>query len=235
MPEYFSEDVSLPDLRSPFGAIEENYQPGFAHDLTEKIPVFPKVEPQEPEAFRQQTTAQAVKELVEPSADAAEETRLSARSEDEPVSHAQLCLLFEQFLGQLRGEAALASQANALAETQVPPWKVSVNDRTEEIDQLKSLLIEAQETIIKLLTDRVEDRSRIATLELELKYLPGPPLSSDEQLKLIGDHEILSKELRRVRQELEQLERVHANFKLKQKRRPFWLRFWQFLQTGGGA
>ena len=45
--------------------------------------------------------------------------------------------------------------------------------KTLEVDELRCLLVEAQETIIRLLTDRVEDRAKIAQLETELKLLPG--------------------------------------------------------------
>ena len=44
--------------------------------------------------------------------------------------------------------------------------------KNAEINELKGMLVEAQGTIIKLLTDRVEDRSKIATLEAEVRMLP---------------------------------------------------------------
>jgi hypothetical protein len=44
--------------------------------------------------------------------------------------------------------------------------------KNSEIDDLKTLLVEAQGTIITLLTDRVEDKAKLATLESQMRYLP---------------------------------------------------------------
>lgn len=226
--EYFSQETSLPDLRSPFNSIDQNPEPNSAQ-ASATAPAI------EPESFRKEATAQAIKGLneKEPAGETVV-TSFSPSADDEMVSRAQLCQIFEQFIGQLKAETPGAVAPVAQIESPVTSVKVqpiSVNDRTEEIDQLKSLLIEAQETIIKLLTDRVDDRSKIATLEMEMKYLPGPRLSSDDQARMVIEHEKLRSELVKVKLELEQLEKVHANFKLKQKKQSFWVRFWQSLQV----
>jgi hypothetical protein len=47
-----------------------------------------------------------------------------------------------------------------------------VEEKDAQINDLRTLLVEAQGTIIKLLTDRVEDKAKIATLEAHARYLP---------------------------------------------------------------
>lgn len=238
--EYFSEEASLPDLRSPFSAIDASHEINFNQNVapptTQTTVRLPADESENLESFRQETTNKAVQALVDQEPETTPEQ--AKEDDDEMVSRAQLCELFEQFLGRLKGDTPVAVVQNEVAEVQETPTKISpisVNDRTEEIDQLKSLLIEAQETIIKLLTDRVEDRAKIAGLELEVKLLPGPRLTADEQAQLVVERDDLTKELARVKLEFEQLERVHANFKLKQKRPPIWLRIWQFITNDSRA
>jgi hypothetical protein len=235
--EYFSEEASLPDLRSPFGAIDASHDLNFGQTVSpsnsRSTTTLPADELQNLDSFRQETTNKAVQALVDQET-VAEPKQIPAPEEDDDqlVSRTQLCRLFEQFLGQLKGVPPGVVVKNEVAEVQDAPIKISpisVSDRTEEIDQLKSLLIEAQETIIKLLTDRVDDRAKIAALETEVRLLPGPRLTADEQARLVVEHDDLKKELAKVKLEFEQLGRVHANFKLKHKRPPLWLRVWRLL------
>lgn len=235
--EYFSEEASLPDLRSPFSAIDSQSELDFDQmtipTIPQKVTRLPvDEEPEQLASFRQETTNKAVQALVDKETLTRPDERI--KEDDEMVSRAQLCQLFEQFIGQLKGDSAPAVIHNDLAVTEaqnatVKISPISVNDRTEEIDQLKSLLIEAQETIIKLLTDRVEDRAKIAALETEVRLLPGPRLTAEEQARLVVERDELKKELAKARIEFDQLDRAHANFKLKQKRPPIWLSVWQFL------
>lgn len=179
----------------------------------------------------------------------------------QPQYRAQLCNLLEQVIDQLKSgseQLALTDRQSDLSNLSKEPQSiqlrvapVSVRDRTEEIFELKSLLIEAQETIIKLLTDRVEDRSRLATLEMELKLLPlrspasletihalnGATTSSrngsnsDSDNESLNQHENLRDELLRVKMELEHLEKVHSHMRLKQKKTSLWVKVWQSLKA----
>jgi hypothetical protein len=149
---------------------------------------------------------------------------------EQTVARGQLLTVLETVLAQLKQDPAFDMVPRQITDTQLTNLKlepVSVNDRTEEIDQLKSLLIEAQETIIKLLSDRVEDRAKIANLEAEAKYLPVTKKNNTEQhLGLAIEYEALKKELFRVSTELSQLEKMHASLRLKQKTTSFWAKFW---------
>jgi hypothetical protein len=76
----------------------------------------------------------------------------------------------------------------------------------EEIDRLKSLVLEAQETIIKLLTDRVEDKARLATLEAQLKFLPLQHLGDANAIQLRNEQESLRTQLSEIRHEIQKNE-----------------------------
>jgi len=82
----------------------------------------------------------------------------------------------------------------------------SVPAQFEEIDRLKSLVLEAQETIIKLLTDRVEDKARLATLEAQLKFLPLQHLGDANAIQLRNEQESLRTSLSEIRHEIQKNE-----------------------------
>jgi hypothetical protein len=75
-----------------------------------------------------------------------------------------------------------------------------------EMDRLKSLVLEAQETIIKLLTDRVEDKARLATLEAQLKFLPLQHLGDANAIQLRNEQEALRGQLSEIRHEIQKNE-----------------------------
>jgi len=75
-----------------------------------------------------------------------------------------------------------------------------------EIDRLKSLVLEAQETIIKLLTDRVEDKARLATLEAQVKFLPLQHLGDANAIQLRNEQESLRTQLSEIRHEVQKSE-----------------------------
>jgi len=81
--------------------------------------------------------------------------------------------------------------------------EVDIEDKTAELEDMRRLVIEAQETIIKLLTDRVEDRARIATLETELRLLPDLQEQADRAMAVAFKTEEFRTELHRVKFELE--------------------------------
>lgn len=77
-----------------------------------------------------------------------------------------------------------------------------VNDRTHEIEALRGLVIEAQDTIIKLLTDRVEDRAKIATLETQVKLLPDLQAQADRAMFVASKTEAYKNELDEIKVEV---------------------------------
>jgi hypothetical protein len=145
---------------------------------------------------------------------------------------AQLLGVLEAVLTQLKQDPAFDMTVSDVQQINLKLDQVNVNDRTDEIDQLKSLLIEAQETIIKLLSDRVDDRAKIANLEAEAKYLPiTKKNNTEQQLGLAIEYEAMRKELVRVSVELGQLEKMHASLRLKQKTNSFWSRLFRSNQV----
>jgi hypothetical protein len=93
-----------------------------------------------------------------------------------------------------------------------------VDDRTVEIDQLRGLVMEAQDTIIKLLTDRVDDRSRIATLEAQLNLLPDLQAQADRAMSVAVRTEEYRTELTKMKFELDRFRLFRVRVEAEQKK-----------------
>lgn len=107
------------------------------------------------------------------------------------VSKDELAGLLEGFARSLRGEGQRTD--------------IVIADKNAEIGQLKELLLEAQETIIGLLNDRVYDRAKIARLESEVRVLPDLQSQASRAMGLAMRAEDVQKELAHVRAEVERL------------------------------
>mgnify|MGYP001301470624 CR=1 FL=1 len=123
---------------------------------------------------------------------------------DDRVSRGDLISLLEGFLGVLKGEGDSGTALAKSAPEELRFTDVDVEDRTQELEEMRQLVVEAQDTIIKLLTDRVDDRARIATLETELKLLPDLQEQADRAMAVAFKTEEFRTELHRVKFELEQ-------------------------------
>ena len=124
------------------------------------------------------------------------------------VSRSDLISLLEGFVGILKRDGDINGGAalNVLRGSQAEELKftdVDIEDKTAELEDMRRLVIEAQETIIKLLTDRVEDRARIAGLETELKLLPDLQEQADRAMAVAFKTEEFRSELHKVKYELE--------------------------------
>lgn len=124
------------------------------------------------------------------------------------VSRSDLISLLEGFVGILKRDGDINGGAalNVLRGSQAEELKftdVDIEDKTAELEDMRRLVIEAQETIIKLLTDRVEDRARIASLETELKLLPDLQEQADRAMAVAFKTEEFRSELHKVKYELE--------------------------------
>lgn len=129
---------------------------------------------------------------------------------EDRVSRGDLISLLEGFVGILRGEGeGDANFASSLVKATKAPAEelkftdVDVEDKTAELEEMRQLVVEAQDTIIKLLTDRVEDRAKIATLETELKLLPDLQEQADRAMAVAFKTEEFRTELHKVKYELE--------------------------------
>jgi hypothetical protein len=83
---------------------------------------------------------------------------------------------------------------------------VSRETHLQEVDKLKSLVLEAQETIIKLLTDRVEDKAKLASLEAQLRCIPLQELGDANAIQLRNEQEALRSQLAEIRHEVQMKE-----------------------------
>lgn len=132
-------------------------------------------------------------------------------TEEDRVSRTELIGLLEGFVTILRKDGTpgsamaltKAQQMMAPVAEEVRVQDIQVEDKTQELEEMRRLVIEAQETIIKLLTDRVEDRARIATLETELRLLPDLQEQADRAMSVAFKTEEFRSELHKVKFELE--------------------------------
>ncbi len=157
-----------------------------------------------------ETEKEVSKEEITSRAHAALDLQGSFVDEDDRVSRSDLVNILEGFVRLLRKDGESQGRLN-LARTQqimsaADASKVQdiyVEDKTAELEEMRRLVIEAQETIIKLLTDRVEDRARIATLETELRLLPDLQDQADRAMAVAFRTEEFRSELHKVKFELE--------------------------------
>jgi hypothetical protein len=83
-----------------------------------------------------------------------------------------------------------------------------IQEKDSEINELKTLLVEAQSTIIKLLTDRVDDRSKLATLESQAKFLPDFQRTNAQAMGVAmsaANNDMLLRDIGKVKAEVERL------------------------------
>lgn len=116
-------------------------------------------------------------------------------------------------VGTTRGGSSLPAvntSAQIVAADEQQYAEASVVDKTAELEEMRKLVVEAQETIIKLLTDRVEDRARIATLETELRLLPDLQEQADRAMAVAFKTEDFRAELHKVKYELQAYRAVSA-------------------------
>jgi hypothetical protein len=116
-------------------------------------------------------------------------------------------------VGTTRGGSpsqAVAAGTQIITSDEQQYAEASVVDKTAELEEMRKLVVEAQETIIKLLTDRVEDRARIATLETELRLLPDLQEQADRAMAVAFKTEDFRAELHKVKYELQAYRAVSA-------------------------
>jgi hypothetical protein len=155
---------------------------------------------------------------------------------DDRVSKKDLVSLLEGFVRIIKTDDIETSQGGSATATGIAvgppigtgielarPTGVAINearvdDRTVEIDQLRGLVIEAQDTIIKLLTDRVDDRSRIATLEAQLSLLPDLQAQADRAMSVAVRTDEYRTELTKMKFELDRFRLFRVRVEAEQKK-----------------
>lgn len=156
---------------------------------------------------------------------------------DDRVSKKDLVQLLEGFVNILRTDSTnhlpAPLNANSSPSTAVAMMQdVQVNDRTAEVESLRNLVIEAQDTIIKLLTDRVEDRARIAGLETQLNILPDLQAQADRAMMVAVKTEDYRSELTKIKFELDRFRLHRVRSEVEQKKGTIWKKIqrWLFVQ-----
>lgn len=107
---------------------------------------------------------------------------------------------------------------------------VSVVDQTAEIAELKTLLVEAQGTIIRLLTDRVDDRARLAAMQNEIKLLPDLKAQSERAMAIAFTADEFKAEFAKVKLEIERMKLTKMRAEVDQASRPWWVRFTNWMK-----
>ncbi len=145
---------------------------------------------------------------------------------DDRVSKKDLVQLLEGFVSILKTDAQ--SELVPYSQNQ-QRTEVHVNDRTVEVDSLRNLVIEAQDTIIKLLTDRVEDRARIAGLETQLSILPDLQAQADRAMMVAVRTEDYRAELTKVKFELDRFRLFRVRSEVEKRKGTVWTKIQRWL------
>lgn len=159
---------------------------------------------------------------------------LQRLSQTDSVSKAELVNVLESFVGLIKADMMPLVTKNTMdfSVGPVAPEKisaVSIDDKTAAIEELRGLLLEAQETIIRLLNDRVEDRANMARLEAELRLLPDLQNQADRAIAVAINTDDFRSDLTKVKFELEKLRLAKVREEVGNKR-GFWtgVRGWFF-------
>jgi hypothetical protein len=152
------------------------------------------------------------------------------------ISKADLVQILETFVtvvmeGKSEQQPPHANLPMTLHSDRSLPASVSamMEGKNAEINELKGMLVEAQGTIIKLLTDRVEDRTKIATLESELRLLPDVQKGLDQSRILSINSENMRRDLSKVKAELDRLKIGGSESDMVAKKRSAWSSFRQWV------
>lgn len=107
---------------------------------------------------------------------------------------------------------------------------VSAADQAAEIAELRTLLVEAQGTIIRLLTDRVDDRARLASMQNEIRLLPDLKAQSERAMAIAFTAEEFKAEFAKVKLEIERMKLTKMRGEVDQASRPWWVRFTDWMK-----
>lgn len=159
---------------------------------------------------------------------------LARLSADGTVTKQELVNVLESFVGLIKADMMPVSTANNIdfsvaAQSPEKISAVSIDDKTAAIEELRDLLLEAQETIIRLLNDRVDDRANLARLEAELRLLPDLQNQADRAIAVAINTDDFRSDLTKVKFELERLRLAKVREEVGNKR-GFWtgVRGWFF-------
>ncbi|HEY9732680.1 MAG TPA: hypothetical protein V6C89_12250 [Drouetiella sp.] len=153
------------------------------------------------------------------------------------VSRAELIQIMEGFVELVKNsDEADGSNQLSFAPPQIEVRDVvSAADQAAEIAELKTLLVEAQGTIIRLLTDRVDDRARLATLQNEIKLLPDLKAQSERAAAIAFTAEEFKAEFAKVKLEIERMKLTKMRSEVDNASRPWWAKFFAWMKKKDSA
>lgn len=151
---------------------------------------------------------------------------------DDRVSKKDLVQLLEGFVSILKTESGGELAISDPATQHVQINAAQIDDRTAEIESLRNLVIEAQDTIIKLLTDRVEDRARIAGLETQVNLLPDLQAQADRAMMVAVRTEEYRSEITKIKYELDRFRLFRVRSEVEKKKGTPFARFQRWLFGG---
>lgn len=148
------------------------------------------------------------------------------------VSRAELIQIMEGFVELVKN----SDDSDGINQLSFAPPSIEVRDivsptdQAAEIAELKTLLVEAQGTIIRLLTDRVDDRARLATLQNEVKLLPDLKAQSERALSVAFTAEEFKAEFAKVKLEIERMKLTKMRSEVDNASRPWWSKFFAWMK-----
>lgn len=148
------------------------------------------------------------------------------------VSRAELIQIMEGFVELVKNsDDSDSGNQLSFAPPQIEVRDVVASaDQAAEIAELKTLLVEAQGTIIRLLTDRVDDRARLATLQNEMKLLPDLKAQSERAASIAFTAEEFKAEFAKVKLEIERMKLTKMRAEVDNASRPWWSRFFAWMK-----
>ncbi len=148
------------------------------------------------------------------------------------VSRAELIQIMEGFVELVKNsdESDFSENELSFAPPKIEKQELfTVADRTAEVAELRTLLVEAQGTIIRLLTDRVDDRARLASLQNEIRLLPDLKAQSERAMAIAFTADEFKAEFAKVKLEIERMKMTKMRAEVEQANRPWWVRFTDWM------
>ncbi len=156
----------------------------------------------------QEEVAYSVPELKKQSINASEVT----------VSKEKLVSVLENFVSLIKTESSSGEIGNVANKVSV----ISFDDQASKIDNMKNLLLDAKETIINLLEERVQDKARIANLETQVKFYPDLQAQADLALTIAVSNSQTKLEITQVKCELEKFRLLRVRAELDKAKASLW-------------
>ncbi len=130
------------------------------------------------------------------------------------VSKEQLVSVLENFVSLIKSESNLDLNNNVSV--------ITFDDQATKIDNMKNLLLDAKQTIIELLEERVNDKAKIASLEAQVRFYPDLQAQADLALSVAANNNETKLEISQVKCELEKFRLLRIRAELDKAKSSIW-------------